>query len=91
MQLRRGAPRTAHSNVATMAEEAVHNGMHAPHDSAMSVEPLDDATKVKQLEAEVRDLAERANNACTFTSKLAQSRRLHADSLLMLRAAMREY
>ncbi|KAK5137325.1 hypothetical protein LTR08_000295 [Meristemomyces frigidus] len=42
-----------------MAENRGQSGSHAPHDSAMSVEP----PEVKQLEAEVRDLAERANNA----------------------------
>ena len=55
-----------------MAEDGVHNGTHAPHDSAMSVEPPDDAVRIKQLEAEVKDLAERANNACTSTLKLAR-------------------
>jgi len=46
-----------------MAENEAHVQIHAPHDSALSVES-DDAVKVRQLEAEVQDLAEKASNAC---------------------------
>ena len=63
-----------------MAENAVHNGTHAPHDSAMSVEAPDDALRIKQLESEVKDLAERANNACMSRARLP-ALRLHRSGL----------
>ncbi|KAK5122049.1 hypothetical protein LTR85_004295 [Meristemomyces frigidus] len=46
-----------------MAATELPNGTHVPHDSALSMGPPDDALRVKHLEAEVKDLAERANNA----------------------------
>ena len=41
------------------------NGAHIPHDSGLSVGSMGDAAKVRQLEEEVRELADRANGACT--------------------------
>ena len=54
-----------------MAEDARANGSyatHVPHDSALSVESpkVKDAGRIKDLEDEVRTLAERANAACTL-------------------------
>jgi hypothetical protein len=42
------------------------NGMHAAHDSALSVGTTngDEASKVRELEEEVQSLADKANNAC---------------------------
>ncbi|KAI7194296.1 hypothetical protein KC363_g2182 [Hortaea werneckii] len=39
------------------------NGTHIPHDSGLSVGSIGDAAKVRQLEEEVRELADRANGA----------------------------
>ncbi|KAI7546250.1 hypothetical protein KC331_g5737 [Hortaea werneckii] len=39
------------------------NGTHIPHDSGLSVGSMGDAAKVRQLEEEVRELADRANGA----------------------------
>ncbi|GAB1727759.1 hypothetical protein NU195Hw_g1320t1 [Hortaea werneckii] len=39
------------------------NGSHIPHDSGLSVGSMGDAAKVRQLEEEVRELADRANGA----------------------------
>ncbi|KAI7164516.1 hypothetical protein KC349_g596 [Hortaea werneckii] len=39
------------------------NGTHIPHDSGLSVGSVGDAAKVRQLEEEVRELADRANGA----------------------------
>lgn len=50
-----------------MPEGGLSNVTHVPRDSALSVDVRDDALRVKQLEAEVKDLADRANNACTFS------------------------
>lgn len=51
------------------------NGTHIPHDSGLSVGSMGDAAKVRQLEEEVRELADRANGACTFfASWVARSR-----------------
>lgn len=47
-----------------MAQNGSANGTHMPHDSGLSVGSPEDAVKVRHLEAEVKDLAERANNAC---------------------------
>jgi len=41
-----------------------HNGTHAAHDSAMSYGVTDEAVKIRELEAEVQTLADRANSAC---------------------------
>ncbi|KAK4546381.1 hypothetical protein LTR36_002058 [Oleoguttula mirabilis] len=46
-----------------MAGKESPNGSHVPHDSALSVGPLQDAVRVDQLEAEVKELADKANNA----------------------------
>lgn len=43
---------------------------HIPHDSALSVgssKAEEDAARIRDLEDEVRTLAERANTACMFT------------------------
>jgi len=40
-----------------------HNGTHAAHDSAMSYGVTDEAVKIRELEAEVQTLADRANSA----------------------------
>ena len=45
------------------------NGAHIPHDSGLSVGSMGDAAKVRQLEEEVRELADRANGACTFFAR----------------------
>lgn len=42
------------------------NGSHVPHDSALSVGSSDEAVKVRELESEVKILAEKATNACMY-------------------------
>ena len=51
---------------------------HVPHDSELSVgssKAEEDAAKIRDLEDEVRVLAERANTACTFSSTRVTERR----------------
>lgn len=48
---------------------------HVPHDSALSVgssKAEEDAAKIRDLEDEVRILAEKANSACTYKTCLLQ-------------------
>jgi hypothetical protein len=54
-----------------MAQNGLSNGWnaitHTPHDSALSVgssKAEEDASKIRDLEDEVRILAEKANSAC---------------------------
>jgi hypothetical protein len=56
-----------------MAQPGLSNGWnasHMPHDSALSVgssKADEDAAKIRDLEDEVRHLAEKANTACEFS------------------------
>jgi hypothetical protein len=53
-----------------MAQKGLSNGWnatHVPHDSALSVgssKAEEDATRIRDLEDEVKILAEKANSAC---------------------------
>jgi hypothetical protein len=49
---------------------------HAPQDSVVSSNSIDDVTKIKEeFEAEIRELTEKVASACIITSKYAMSRR----------------
>ena len=55
-----------------MAQHGLANGSHAahvPHDSALSVgsSKEEDAARIRDLEDEVRVLAEKANGACMLS------------------------
>ena len=60
-----------------MANVELPNGSnigHAPHDSALSVgSSRDDAIRIRDLEDEVRILAEKANSACMHNSCLTST------------------
>ena len=59
----------AQNGLPTIASSSSHYA-HMPHDSALSVgssKADEDAAKIRDLEDEVRVLAERANTACTFS------------------------
>lgn len=61
--------RPAHSrpHIYVMApQHGYSNGQHAAHDSALSVGATDDALRIKDLENEVRFLAEKTTSACMF-------------------------
>ncbi|KAK5698676.1 hypothetical protein LTR97_006324 [Elasticomyces elasticus] len=46
-----------------MAQDGTATGSHVPHDSGLGLESAGDAVKMRELEDEVRILAEKANNA----------------------------
>ena len=52
------------------------NGAHVPHDSALSVGSAGETMKVRELEDEVRELADKANGACTWSCKDPARKRL---------------
>lgn len=53
-----------------MAQDGPAMGTHVPHDSGLSMgSAAGDAVKVRELEDEVKYLAEKANNACMYRAR----------------------
>ena len=60
---------TSTATIAVASSSQLPYQAHVPHDSALSVgssKAEEDAAKIRDLEDEVRVLAEKANTACTY-------------------------